>query len=70
MHSFEVHSDESVCRKSGRLGMEQVFIYPEVAWKLERWRSTYGGAIQINSWHKLPQNWKYEQWRSACGGTI
>ena len=24
MHSFEVHSNESVCRKSGRLGMEQV----------------------------------------------
>ena len=25
MHSFEVHSNESVCRKSGRLGLEQVF---------------------------------------------
>ena len=25
MHSFEVHSNESACRKSGRLGMEQVF---------------------------------------------
>ena len=24
MHSFEVHSDESACRKSGRLGLEQV----------------------------------------------
>ena len=24
MHSFEVHSNESACRKSGRLGMEQV----------------------------------------------
>ena len=24
MHSFEVHSNESVCRKSGRLGPEQV----------------------------------------------
>ena len=24
MHSFEVHSNESVCRKSGRLGLEQV----------------------------------------------
>ena len=24
MHSFEVHSNESACRKIGRLGMEQV----------------------------------------------
>ena len=23
-HSFEVHSNESACRKSGRLGLEQV----------------------------------------------
>ena len=26
MHSFEVHSNESACRKSGRLGLEQVWI--------------------------------------------
>ena len=26
MHSFEVHSNESACRKSGRLGLEQVSI--------------------------------------------
>ena len=24
MHSFEVHSNERACRKSGRLGLEQV----------------------------------------------
>ena len=24
MHDFVVHSNESVCRKSGRLGLEQV----------------------------------------------
>ena len=24
MHGFEVHSNESACRKSGRLGLEQV----------------------------------------------
>ena len=24
MHSFEVHSNESACRKGGRLGLEQV----------------------------------------------
>ena len=24
MHSFEVHSNESACRKSGSLGMDQV----------------------------------------------
>ena len=24
MHSFEVHSNESTCRKSGRLGLDQV----------------------------------------------
>ena len=28
MHSFEVHSNESMCRKSGRLGLEQVSILP------------------------------------------
>ena len=29
MHSFEVHSNESACRKSDRLGLEQVlYIYP------------------------------------------
>ena len=27
MQSFEVHSNESACRKSGRLGLEQDFIY-------------------------------------------
>ena len=26
MHSFEVHSNDSVCTKSGRLGLEQVII--------------------------------------------
>ena len=26
MHSFEVHSTESACRKKGRLGLEQ-FLY-------------------------------------------
>ena len=25
MHSFEVHSNESLCRKSGRLGIDQVY---------------------------------------------
>ena len=30
MHSFEEHSDESVCRKSGRLGLEQVIWENEV----------------------------------------
>ena len=25
-HSFEVHSNESACRNSGRLGLEQVLI--------------------------------------------
>ena len=28
MHSFEVHSNESACRKSGRLGLEQVIKSP------------------------------------------
>ena len=26
MHSFEVHSNERACRKSGRLGLEQAFM--------------------------------------------
>ena len=25
MHNFEVHSNESACRKIGRLGLEQVY---------------------------------------------
>ena len=25
MHSFEVHSNKSACRKRGRLGLDQVF---------------------------------------------
>ena len=33
MHSSEVHSNESACRKSGRLGLEQV----------------HRGLVQINS---------------------
>ena len=28
MHSFEVHLNESACRKNGRLGLEQVIITP------------------------------------------
>ena len=28
MHSFEVHSNERTCRKSGRLGLEQVLNNP------------------------------------------
>ena len=28
MHSFEVRSNESACRKSGRLGLEQVMYAP------------------------------------------
>ena len=31
MHSFEVHSNESVYRKNGRLGLEQV-ITPQPLW--------------------------------------
>ena len=27
MHSFEVHSNESACRKKVRLGLEQVFTF-------------------------------------------
>ena len=30
MHSFEVHSNESACRKSGRLGLEQVYSAAQV----------------------------------------
>ena len=34
MHSFEVHSNESACRKSGRLRLEQVQRNCETAWSL------------------------------------
>ena len=30
MHNFVVHSNESACRKSGRLGMEQVYIQANI----------------------------------------
>ena len=29
MNSFEVHSNENACRKSGRLGLEQVIVNPD-----------------------------------------
>ena len=29
-HSFEVHSNDSACRKSGRLGLEQIICYMQV----------------------------------------
>ena len=42
MHSFEVHSNESACRKSGRLGLDQViyhyFRIPTHAKKIVRTR--------------------------------
>ena len=31
MHNFEVHSNESACRNSGRLGLDQV-IYEDNPW--------------------------------------
>ena len=37
MHIFEVHSNETACRKIGRLGLEQVFelvMYPDIKWFL------------------------------------
>ena len=35
MHSLEVHSNESTCRKSGRLGLEQVMsIMPFFTWSV------------------------------------
>ena len=36
MHSFEVHSNESACRKSGRLGLEQVNNGPVLYVKLKK----------------------------------
>ena len=34
MDSFEVHSNERVCRKSGRLGLEQVLTNPQGSTRL------------------------------------
>ena len=31
MHSFEVYSNESACRKSGNIGMDQV--WKDLAWE-------------------------------------
>ena len=31
MHSFEVHSNESACGKSGRLGLEQFLILNDIS---------------------------------------
>ena len=33
MHSFEVHSNKSACRKKVRLGLEQVLYIRTVVWK-------------------------------------
>ena len=40
MHSFEVHSNESACRKSGRLGLEQVMM----AIGTTKGNNSYGGS--------------------------
>ena len=51
MHSFEVHSNESACRKSGRLGLEQVIdnrcinegLYGEEAKGNNQWKKRENG---------------------------
>ena len=43
MHNFVVHSNESACRKSGRLGLEQVIIVYSV-------RVSYVARNGINYW--------------------
>ena len=35
MHNFVVHSDESACRKSGCLGLDQVFWVWQYRWPIE-----------------------------------
>ena len=37
MHSFEVHSHESACRKSGSLGLEQLYVYFYTSEELGTW---------------------------------
>ena len=44
MHSFEVHSNESACRKSGRLGLEQVYYQPFN-------RGAYKASVQFLKYH-------------------
>ena len=61
MHSFEVHSNESACRKKVRLGLEQVHIYNPnllsavwsdlVATGKEDSRKMLDAVCQSNAWH-------------------
>ena len=58
MHSFEVHSNESACRKSGRLGLEQV------AKEVTRLRLDYFNQLSFPS---LPHGkWWHENLLFSC----
>ena len=54
MHSFEVHSDESACRKSGRLGLEQVLslIYATSPSMVD----AFLGEINVENYENPPHN--------------
>ena len=51
-HSFEVHSNESACRKSGRLGLEQVTCHNMKIIV----QTTGGDASLLNDKSEIPNN--------------
>ena len=65
MHRFEVHSNESVCRKSGRLGLEEVVRYIMISDKRNNirlsviypWKCVEMFRVQVSSlsvWPPIP----------------
>ena len=59
MHSFDVHSNESACRKSGRLGLEQVMCIMSDLWRGNGNKQGEGGGVSgINM--DITQHWNKE----------
>ena len=62
MHSFEVHSNESECRKSGRLGLEQVIrTLPDLLVQLWKYTGTQNLKRIIDMYGISPQNSSYDR---------
>ena len=48
MHSFEVHSNESACRKSERLGLDQDKLHSVFKSKSDSFHNSNNGLFSVN----------------------
>ena len=51
MHSFEVHSNESACRNSGRFGLDQVSYIKQIIRKQPKGNILKGNILYKNRLH-------------------